>query len=84
MTVIRDNECLQWVIPVGGGTHEHIIQEKDSPFFSLNDLPSIVINGFHHVIRTNQITAAAAQQLREINGREAETAIKGLSWELNI
>lgn len=45
---------------VGGGTHEHIIQKKDSPFFSLNDLPSIIINGFHHVIRTNQITTAAA------------------------
>lgn len=66
--------------PVGGGTHEYIIQKKDSSFFCLNDLPAIIINGFHNVIRTNQITAAAVQQLRdrerEINGERSRNSNK--------
>ncbi len=69
--------------PVWGGTHEYIIQKKDSSFFCLNDLPAIIINGFHNVIRTNQITAATAQQLRDRersrnSNKRTELGIKNL------
>lgn len=44
---------------VGCGTHEHIVEEEEPALLGLDDLPAVVVHRLHHVIRADQVSAAA-------------------------
>lgn len=45
------------------GAHQHVVQHEDPAFFGFNNLSSVVVNCFYHIVRSNEVSISTAEKL---------------------
>lgn len=50
---------------VGCGTHEDVVEQKETSLLRFDDLAAVAVDGLDHVVRADQVAAAVTQKLME-------------------
>ena len=55
---------LRFLPDVRRGTHQDVVEQEEASLLGLDDLAVLVVNRLHHVVRADQVAAAAAEELK--------------------
>lgn len=43
--------------------HQHIIEHEQTALFGFDDFPSVIVNGFDHIVGPDEVSVSAAEKL---------------------